>query len=234
MSTTRWMMIVGLTLSLATACGARDGFTARLPRNVRESAHRDFPEQCRGRGIRGRELGGGRFEIVCQDAAVHVVYACPGSRWGSCVVEQTSGGMVAIGPQPQQPVLVQVTGGVAMQPGTTVQVTSAPSYTTDGTGQPVAQAAVQPTAQPAGPAPTMAQIEAGIHGWIDSNRAAILACTQTPAALVDVSWTAQGVPAVALGGEMHGTAGEPCVQQTLANVVFSVGGQAGAIRHVVQ
>ncbi len=216
---------------LAIACGHRGPRTASypvLPRNVRESVHRDY-RHCAGRDVRGMDLGNGQYRVLA--CGLDVVYACPigrHSRWQTC--QQAGGGMAMVGAQP-------VTGGA------TVTV-----YTVDGSGsvattaQPAvvatpapAPATVQPTAPATtGPVPTPEQVEAGVRQWIDSQRASILACTQTQAALVEVSWTTTGTPSVALGGELHGTPGEGCVATALSGVQFNSGGQAGALRHVVQ
>jgi hypothetical protein len=213
----RWVgiAVVGIT---AIACARYPV----LPRNVRESVHRDHPS-CGGRHIRGLDLGGGRYQVLGCD--LNVVYVCPTgphSRWRACMPEQTAGGYAAA-TSPAQPVTIVVTGGV--QGPQTIQ-----SYP----AQPAPQAAPPPAPAQAWAAPTAEQIEAGVGQWIDSHRAEILACTGTPAALVEVTWDATGIPAVALGGEMRGSPGEPCVAQVLSGVQLNVAGQPGSIRHVVQ
>lgn len=220
---------VALAFAALCACGpsVSDGMTARLPRNLRESVHRDHPT-CRGRGIRGREIGPGQWEIdVCGAALAY--YVCPTgpqSRWRRCTQQPATSGGQVVAAQPQ-PTYVVVTGGA--QGTQTIVAAAAPAA-----AAPAPTSAPAPSASPPAAAPTMEQIEAAVRQWLDSHRAEILACTRTAAALVEVRWNAQGVPSVALGGEMHGSAGEPCVVQALSGVQFAVAGQAGAIRHVVQ
>ena len=225
----RWVG-VAMVVVTAIACGGRYPL---LPRNVRESVHRDHPT-CRGRHIRGVDLGGGRYQVLGCD--LNVVYVCPTgphSRWQSCMPEQTAGGY-AVATAPAQPVTIVVTGGV--QGPQTIQ--SYPAQPAQAQAQPpqayaAPQAEAAPQAQAAG-VPTPEQIEAGVGQWIDSHRAEILACTGTPAALVEVAWDATGIPAVTLGGEMRGSQGEPCVAGVLSGVQLNVAGQPGSVRHVVQ
>ena len=169
----RWVG-VAMVVVTAIACGGRYPL---LPRNVRESVHRDHPT-CRGRHIRGVDLGGGRYQVLGCD--LNVVYVCPTgphSRWQSCMPEQTAGGY-AVATAPAQPVTIVVTGGV--QGPQTIQ--SYPAQPAQAQAQPPqAQAYAAPQAQAAG-VPTPEQIEAGVGQWIDSHRAEILACTGTPAA----------------------------------------------------
>lgn len=233
----RWVGIA-LVAVTAVACGSRYPL---LPRHVRNAVHRDHPT-CRGRHIRGLELGGERYQVLGCD--LNVVYVCPSgphSRWGTCVPEPTAGGYAAA-TAPAQPVTIVVTGGA--QGPQTIQSYPAqpaqPAYPAQAepaqTYPPAQPAQAYPAQQPpaAYAAPTPEQIEAGVAQWIDSHRAEILACTGTAAALVEVTWDATGIPVVALGGEMRGSAGEPCVAGVLSGVQLAVAGQPGSVRHVVQ
>ena len=227
-------------LAIGTACGGR---YRGLPRNVRESVHRDYPD-CRGRHVRGEDLGGGRYHVVA--CGLDVVYACatgPHSRWQGCQMEG-NGVVVAGGGQPIG--VVVVTSGREVPPAyaqaqpqplvlqtqpaeaQTVQTQTQPAQTQPAQTQP-AQPAQQAAAQP-----STEQVEGVIRQWLDSQRATILGCTQTQAALVEVAWTDAGVPTIALGGEMHGSPGEGCVAQQLAGVQFQNVGRAGQLRHVIQ
>jgi len=227
-----------MVAATAIACG---GGYPLLPRNVREAVHRDHPS-CRGRHIRGLDLGDGRYQVLGCD--LNVVYVCPTgphSRWRTCAPEQTAGGY-AVATAPAQPVTIVVTGGAqgpqtiqsypAQPAPAPYQAQPAPAQAAPAQAAPAQAAPAQ--AAPATAVPTAEQIEAGVGQWIDSHRAEILSCTGTPAALVEVSWDATGIPVVALGGEMHGSAGEPCVAQALSGVQLNVGGQPGSVRHVVQ
>lgn len=203
------------TMALGTvACGRGDGLR-RLPRYVTTSARRDFPSCGRG-AVRGRELGGGRYEMI--DCGVQVVYACPrhAARWRGCELEQQAQPVYAVvqQPQPQQGVVVVTAGGQAEQPATVL--------------------VPPPPQDPSTQTPQQQATEATVRQWLDGNRAAILQCTQTQAALVEVTWTAEGIPSVMLGGEMHGTPGEQCVVQALGSVQFQNTGGAGQVRHVIQ
>lgn len=219
---TKWS-VVGTAIVLGAmalgtvACGRGDGLR-RLPRYVATSVQRDFPD-CRGRHVRGRELGGGRYEVV--DCGMNVVYACPrhAARWRGCELEQQQAQpvyAVVQQPQQQQGVVVVTAGGQATGQTATVLVPPPPQDTA-GAQTPQQQAT-----------------EATVRQWLDGNRGPILQCTQTQAALVEVVWTAEGVPTVALGGEMHGTPGEQCVVQALGSVQFQNTGGPGQVRHVIQ
>ena len=227
---------VGLAVALAafaiviTACGAGRRYRV-LPRNVRESVHRDYPD-CRGRHVRGENLGGGRYRVVA--CGLDVVYACatgPHSRWRGCQMEGS--GVVVAGAQPVGVVVVTTTGGEVPPAYTQPQVMVLETQPAPAQSQPPTVQAEAAPQQPAA-APSSEQVEGVIRQWLDSQRATILGCTQTQAALVEVSWTDAGVPTVALGGEMHGSPGESCVAQQLAGVQFQNVGRAGQLRHVIQ
>lgn len=85
------VFVIGL--AALGGCGGR----ANLPRNVRESAHRDFPN-CRGRDIEGEVLDVAQNTYLVNACGVQVVYVCPTgahSRWRRCErVDPTAGGAV--------------------------------------------------------------------------------------------------------------------------------------------
>ena len=227
MRAARWALIGTMTV-VALACGSGGRV---LPRYMRASVERDYPA-CRGR-VRGYELGNMQYRVT--SCGLDVVYQCPGGRQECYQIGQTAGGYATQYPaQPQQQGagVIVVTGGVSGSE--TITAYPAQPVQTDAQQVQAQPATTTTTAQPAAAAPTREQVEAGVGQWVDSHRAEILSCTGTPAALVEVTWDASGTPVVALGGEMHGSTGEPCVARVLSGVVFNTGGQAGSIRHVVQ
>jgi len=217
----RWLRGLGLAL-LVVGCGGSRG----MPRALSASIARDYPG-CVGVPMRAVVLDPMHYEVL--GCGIDVVYTCPrGARGRAAACGQV--GPMGGGPAAAQPyVLVQ--GGTS---GAETIPPPPPAYV--GAAAPAPAAPVQPTAQVTveAPPPTMDQIEAAVAQWLDQNRAAILGCTRTPAALVEVSWTAAGATSITLGGEMHGSPGEPCVVQALGSVRLHVGGQAGQTRHVVQ
>ncbi|UJR85423.1 hypothetical protein [Sandaracinus amylolyticus] len=206
MARMRWGLAM-VVIATVSACGARSPYRV-LPRNVRESVQRDFPD-CRGRDVRGLDLGGSRYQVVA--CGLDLVYACAADRRRDCQIEGTG--------------VVAVSGGGEV-PAAYAQPQPQP--------MPVLQTTPTPTAQPTTTTPSREQVEQVIRAWLDTQRGAILGCTQTQAALVEVQWTAEGTPTIALGGEMHGSPGETCVVQHLAGVQFQNVGAAGELRHVIQ
>lgn len=211
MSKRGWLGVcVGAVIALGTiACGRGDGLR-RPPRYVATSVNRDFP-QCGRRDVVGQDLGGGRFRIVA--CGMDVVYACPAqaARWRGCNLEQQQMGYAVVQPQQQQ-----------------VTVVSA------GGDQGTATVLVPPPPQATAQTPQQQATESTVRQWLDGNRATILACTQTQAALIEMTWTAQGVPTISLGGEMQGTPGEQCVRSQIGSVQFQNTDGPGQLRHVVQ
>lgn len=202
----RWGLAM-FVIAAVSACGARSPYRV-LPRNVRASVERDFPD-CRGREVRGVDLGGSRYQVVA--CGLDVVYACAADRRRDCQMEGTG--------------VVAVSGGGEV-PAAYAQPQPQPVQ--------VLQTTPTQTAEPAPAQPSREQVEQVIRTWLDTQRATILGCTQTQAALVEVQWTAEGAPTIALGGEMHGSPGETCVVQRLAGVQFQNVGTAGELRHVIQ
>lgn len=206
------LLVLGAVALGTVACGRGDGLR-RLPRYVTTSVHRDFPD-CGRRDVRGRDLGGGRFEVV--GCGMDIVYACPrhAARWRGCELEQQ-----------QQPAYAVVQQPMQQQPQGAVVVVTA-----GGQVEQQQQVLVTPQAQ----TPQQQATEATVRQWLDGSRAQILACTQTQAALIEVTWDATGVPTIMLGGEMRGTPGENCVRQQLGAVQFQNTGGPGQVRHVIQ
>lgn len=223
----RWVGIAVLAIA-SIACGSRGPRV--LPRTVRLSVQRDYPD-CRGRDIRGYELGSHRYQVT--GCGLDVVYLCPGRR-RPCVPEQAAGAYVVAAPPSAAIGVIVVTGGASGPETIQTYPAQYPAGTASAGATAAATASAGPTSSPApASAPSREQIEAGIGAWIDTHASEILQCTGTQAALIEVRWDASGAPAIALGGEMHGSPGEPCVQRVLSGVQLNVGGQAGSVRHVV-
>ena len=243
----RTVLVLSLVAFALTACHRRGGRPdartglALMPRVVRESVHRDYA-YCGGRDVRGIAMGNGQYRIVA--CGLDVVYQCPvgrHSRWRRCDrVGTVAAATVPASYAQPAPAPAAASGGTV----TVITVTGSAGgqvYTTDGSAGATATATAPAATAPAAtapttsaPAPTREQVETGIRGWLDSQRTAILSCTQTEAALVDVAWTAEGTPGIALGGELHSTAGEQCVVAALGGVRFNTGGTEGTLRHVIQ
>jgi hypothetical protein len=221
------LAVVIAALTLGVGCGRRSQYRT-LPRNVRESVHRDYPD-CRGRDMRGADLGDGRYRVVA--CGLDVIYECsagPHSRWRTC---HLAGGAPGAS-------VVYASGGevpLAYQQPAPAAPTATAVVTVDPMAPPPQPAAPTPSAAaPTAPTPGGEQVELALRGWLDTQRATILGCTGTPAALVEVAWTADGVPTIALGGEMHGTPAEACVVRSLPRVQLQNAGGPGALRHVIQ
>lgn len=78
------MRAAPVLLLLVSACGGG------LPRNVRESFHRDHPE-CGSRDMSGTDLGAGRWSVQgCGSSGVYVCRTGEHSRWHLCELESAA------------------------------------------------------------------------------------------------------------------------------------------------
>jgi len=224
-------LVVALASVASAACGSRSTQVEYpvLPRNVRESVHRDHPD-CRGREIRGLDLGNGYYRVLA--CGLDVVYVCPvgpHSRWRPCYPDTRGGAATAAGSSQPTSVII-VTPNATSDTASAAQGTQSAGVAGASSSGPIAGGGDATTS----PVPTREEVEIAIRQWLDANRATILGCTGTAAAVVEVRWNAHGTPTIRLEGSLHRTPGERCVIQALSNAQFQVGGQAGRIQHVVQ